>query len=256
MKTKLLILSIAALCFSAAPAMAAIFDGTATGGDALQGVLDGITVAPIGDSSVDVYTDDIHDAYDSYWAITGTGTSASTLIVELADFAPTNKFGVYDYANKANKVEIFAGAAAAGAKAAISMQDDGSVLLNFVDTGIDFAGNWFGFYLDATAGNNDPQSIWYSDTSLNVDSLDHMYAYQGKNIDTVKLPGSISGVWTDNEYVLAFEDLRANPVPPYGSDLDYTDFVVMVESVVPVPGAVLLGILGLSAAGIKLRRFA
>ena len=88
-----------------------------------------------------------------------------------------------------------------------------------------------------------------------------MYAYQGTG-DTVEISPWDPGDWTDNEYVLAFEDLVATWTNQDGSqgtsDWDYTDFVVMVESVnpVPVPGAVLLGILGLSAAGIKLRRFA
>ena len=38
-----------------------------------------------------------------------------------------------------------------------------------------------------------------------------------------------AGLWTYNEYILAFEDLKG------GGDLDYTDFVVMVESVNPAP---------------------
>jgi len=48
-------------------------------------------------------------------------------------------------------------------------------------------------------------------------------------------------------YVFGFED---------GTDWDYQDLVWEATNVVPVPGAVLLGILGLSAAGIKLRKFA
>jgi len=53
-------------------------------------------------------------------------------------------------------------------------------------------------------------------------------------------------------HILAWEDLDARC-----TDGDYTDMVVMVESVmVPVPGAILLGMLGLSVAGVKLRKYA
>ncbi len=45
---------------------------------------------------------------------------------------------------------------------------------------------------------------------------------------------------------------------PGTSDTDFQDMIVLIEGAVPtpVPGAVLLGFLGLSAAGIKLRKFA
>lgn len=79
------------------------------GGTALQGVLDGITNAtpanPSGNSSVNVVTDQFSP--DQTWAITGSGGSISTLIIELAGFANGNSFGVYDLANPANSVQIF-----------------------------------------------------------------------------------------------------------------------------------------------------
>ena len=133
----------------------------------------------------------------------------------------------------------------------VSVKADGSIFVWNVDTGVDFAGNSFGFYLDATVGNSNANAVFYSDSSLNADSsFDHMYAYRGTSTDTVQLPGLAKGLWTDSEYIFAWEDLWN------GGDQDFTDFVVMVESIVPVPGAVLLGILGLGVVGLKLRKHA
>jgi hypothetical protein len=81
-----------------------------------------------------------------------------------------------------------------------------------------------------------------------------MYAYQGQD-DTIQIPGFFPGTWNDDEYILAWEDLHLahwgdgnsnNDGFPEWSDIepDFTDFVVMVESVepnaVPVPSALLL----------------
>ena len=249
MRRKLLLVFCLSLFLGATPAMAAMFGPD--GGSELQGVLESITVG--GPSSVDVTTDELADTeligtpYDSYWSVTGNGMSSATLIIELAGFANSNRFGLFDKADHTRVVEVFDGAASAGNQAVISIKADGSVYLNVVnDTDVDFAGNMFGYYLDS------PEGRFYSDTDLNPDQVDHMYAYQGNDVDTVQLPGLLPGTWTDNEFILAFEDLYG------GGDNDFSDFVLMVESVepVPVPGAVLLGMLGLGAVGIRLRKFA
>ena len=235
----------------------------------LQDILNDITKAPNGtdpgdpavpgtagtgsvNSTVVAATDFLADTsaggspWDSYWSLDASGGAIATIVVELAGFARDNKFGVFDRADATKKVQLFSGGSDSGDIVFMSLLDGGDhvdVEVFGADTGIDFAQNMFGFYLDTPAG------LWYSDTGLNADQFDHMVAYEGVG-DTVKLPTRPAGQWGANEYILAWEDLSG------GGDKDYNDFVIMMESVtpVPVPGAILLGMLGLSVAGVKLRK--
>lgn len=212
----------------------------------LQNVIDGITTAPVaGSSSVNVATDYVPDSSDSYWEIGGSGGSVATVVIELGAYANGNTLGIYDRANPASKVQVFGGAATQGSQAILSILANGSVILNFTDTGVDFAGNAFGLYLDSSAGASG--GLFYSDTALNADQGDHMFAYQGVG-DTIQIPPFSAGQWGPNEYILAFEDLDGSV-----ADWNYTDMVVLVESVTPVPdgGATILmvgmALLGLAA---------
>ena len=217
------------------------------GGTALQEILDDITLVtpsnPSGDSSVNTSTDWM--AYDEYWSISGSSLSGTTVIINLASANPDFSYGVYDMGGINDQVELFGTGAVAGSQVVMSIKEDGSVYLNVnTDSGIDFSGNNFGFYL------SDGTTTLFSDPSLNSGLDDYMVAYQGLDMDLVQLPGQSEGLWTDNEFILGWESEALAG--------DFADFVVMVESitVVPVPAAVILGMLGLGVAGIKLRKYA
>ena len=182
-------------------------------------------------------------ATDQYWAIQGSGGSLATMVFEITANAGSTIFGVYDRANSASQVTLLNGAAAPGSQVLLSILADGSVRVNFVDTGVDFAGNNFGFFIKLADG-----TTYYSDEALNPGGTDQMATFRGNGSDTLSIPPFAPGVFGVDEYLLAWEDILASSG---GCDCDYNDLVVLVESVnVSVPGPATLGLLGLGLLGL------
>lgn len=175
---------------------------------------------------------------DGLWQIGGAGGSLATFIIQIAGLASQSVFGIYDAANPGSQVTLFDGSSGlvAGEQAIVSILGDGSVRLNFADTGIDFAGNAFGYFLRAGS------TTFYSESALNGGN-DQMVAFQGDG-DPIKIGPLAAGPWLSNEFILAWEDLSYRT-----SDKDFNDFVAIVESVrgVPEPDTFALTALGLMA---------
>ncbi len=106
--------------------------------------------------------------------------------------------------------------------------------------------NWneFGYYIQTGQGN-----IFYTQNSLNQGEKQQAVVYQGNNQTELKLPGRQKGTFTDNEYIIAFEDLALGDIAGVSSDWDYNDLVVMVESVKPTSVPEPATLLGITAIG-------
>ncbi|KRA33124.1 hypothetical protein ASD68_08740 [Rhodanobacter sp. Root627] len=188
-------------------------------------------------NGINPYTQQLNPA--SYWAIGGTGSSENTVMLTLTGNASNLSFGIFDPTDITNTLVLFDGGAAGytttlktngtGGFAATYFASSDPLLPSTGHAGATFGGgNLFGYFLKS--GN----TFYYSDKSLNGDTP-RVVTYTGDGSNTVAMT---NGKFTAGEYLQAWED---------GTDFDYNDFVVMVESVHPVPEPAVLGMFGIGA---------
>lgn len=217
----------------------------------LQGVFDGITTSH---GDINVYTGQANPS--AYWSVSGSGASENALVLEIAGNANSNTFGIFDPTDSSNHLQLFTGVATTGWTATLYNNGSGSFTANLLNPthGMEDsrsatfgAGNLFGYYLGTTNG------IFFSDPGLNGGDA-QMVAYAGNGSTNLTFAGH-AGQFNAGEYLLAWEDTSL-----LNSDMDYNDFVVVVESVHPVPEPAVLGMFGLGTlliglfAGLRRRR--
>jgi hypothetical protein len=170
--------------------------------------------------SINVLTDQ-QDA--QVWSQSASGNGALTLMVELTGNAASNSFGLYNASNPTPPLyQVFPAAATAGWFAIMSFRTaptrvvvnlfDASAALQGTTTYLGIDANSFGFYEQ----NINTGQILYSQDGRNPGLAAQMLAYQGTGINV-------------GEWWLCFED-----TPLAGSDQDFDDAVMVLESVNPL----------------------
>ncbi len=208
--------------------------GTDGAGTGLQDQLNDMTS---GGPGIDVYHD--QTSASAYWTVGASGVSENNLMLEIAGNAGQNSFGIFDPTHPETAVQLFAGAANAGERTQLNFLGHGIYRANYMSEDGAYLGtsgkvtfgsqNLFGYYLSGPGGT------FYSVPGLNSDGMRHMVALAGDGATKLNHAPFLA-----NEYLLAWEDATAT-----NSDRDYNDFVVMVESVKPVPEPAVLGLFGL-----------
>ncbi|MGC9526221.1 MAG: DUF4114 domain-containing protein [Limnospira sp.] len=209
----------------------------------LQVLFDELTVSGPGIDTVNDQT-----GFDLF-TNTATGNATGTFMLEIAGFAPNNRFGVYN--SNGDMAELFDGANNEG-DGFISMFLDNGNLRVTTESDEDFNdyaraeyqnfGNIFGFYLTNGAGQT-----FYTENSRNG-GYQQAVVYQGDDQTVMDLPGRQAGLFTDNEFIIAFEDLWVGG----HTDRDYNDLVVMVESIAPASVPEPTTVFGLGAVAVGL----
>jgi hypothetical protein len=263
-------------------AFAGMASATVINGSSLQDGLNSITQ---GNQFYDVSDEANQYNPDEVWEITSSNGSITRLVFEFAGFANQASFGIYDLADTNNRLEIFSGNNCGTAESSCTdplnfdVVSDGvggyftSVSFNS-DTNLPFeidpltglpttfypyssatfSSSNFGYYLDS--GNGVLFSQAHLNGDLNNDGADddHMVAFQGDGSTMIDINGGTDyKEFGQNEFILAWEDLTFQGT---NSDYDYSDFVVLVESVSSVfePGSMALFGLGLAGLAASRRR--
>lgn len=199
---------------SAAPSFPVRNPQVALNGTELQNYFNGLGEA------INVYTDQLQA---QTYVHSMSGNSGMTIMIELAGNADQNTLGIYDATVASPTLyQVFPGAAAARWSAMVSFLASGDIVVNLFDNNAILQGTTtysganvdsVGFYLEGPGGT------FYSEDRRNGgDPQALMFQGTGQNF---------------GDFWVCWEDLHFNA----GSDQDFNDEVLLIQSFAPVPAS-------------------
>ena len=224
-------------------------------GDSLQDIFDAVS-----SPSINV----IDDQFDkAVFTNSGTGSALFAVVAKAGDRSGNSQFGIYNYLSPTTKVVIFDSTdgiqSGVSDMARVSFKANGDIAVltasgsTVVTSG--FGVHKFGFYIDVLDDNDVVLETLYSEDSRNGGDA-RALIFRGDNAGSFQTPGSLAGTFTDSEFVIAFDDGREDAATGVHPD-DFADFVVISQSVVPVPepsSIVLAAFCLLTLLGLPVRR--
>jgi hypothetical protein len=212
----------------------------------LQYLFDGIG------STIDAVND---QSTEALFEPTGTGNSVASYVATISFEWPELEFGIYSMDDPNQRVPMFYESTATAGDSIVVQFDLGADYVRVVDLdtlSVLSSTNYFkefGFYAitTTTSGTSGP---FYSEDHLNPGGFAHFLTYEGKGDDvTIGTSGTYSDI--DHWYV-AVEGGTATDT----TEEDFSDFVVQMESITPIPEPASIGLIALMTGGIFfVRRF-
>lgn len=218
--------------------------GDAASLSGLQGVFDGIG------STIDVVND---QTAESLFEPTGTGNSVASYVATASWGWPELEFGIYNMDDPGQRVSMFFDSGASAGDSVVVQFDLGANYVRVVDlaslTVLSSTSYFkeFGFYA-LTTTDTGTAGPYFSQDDLNTGGYAHFLTYEGKD-DQVTI-GS-SGTYSDiDHWYIAVE--AGTTIDTTNSD--FSDMVVQMESITPIPEPATMGLISLFVGGLYFKR--
>ena len=203
-------------------------------------------------SSIDAVNDQTTEAL---FEPTGTGNSVASYVATATWSAGDIDFGIYDMDAPNVQLSLFGYPSGTVGDSVVIQFNEGLDYVRVVDLGslavIDSSNYYFkefGFYVHAPQLSS---TTYYSQDSLNPANLAHFLTYESKG-DQVTIGNSGTYNDIDHWYIAAEAWTSTGP-----ADSDFTDMVVQMESITPIPEPASLVLIGITTSSIVFirRRF-